>query len=183
MIKVSELEALTEKFETVKSPEAEVIWGRGVDESLGDALKLSVIVTNFNSQAREILEKELTTVVTDSKETGDIFKTDIQMGTKVEASNESVAPKADDYDTLTTPREEANAQQTPNVSIFDYKEPAVVMEPQMQPAPQPFFTPGSGPQRIEESVDPLFHDEEDFQYKIETWTHRQSIRYFHPGSL
>ncbi|MBQ6071300.1 MAG: cell division protein FtsZ [Bacteroidales bacterium] len=167
-LKVSELEALTEKFEAVKSPEAEVIWGRGVDESLGDALKLSVIVTNFNSQAREILEKELTTVVTDDKRQDDIFKTDIQMGTKVEENNTPVAPKADDYETLTTPREEANVQQTPNVSIFDYKEPAVAMEPQVQPAPQAFFTPGSGPQRIEEPVDPLFHDEEDFQYKIET---------------
>lgn len=167
-LKVSELEALTEKFETVKSPEAEVIWGRGVDESLGDALKLSVIVTNFNSQAREILEKELTTVVTDNKDQNEIFKTDIQMGAKVEANNAPAAPKADDYETLTTPREEANVQQAPNVSIFDYQETAVTMEPQVQPAPQSFFTPGSGPQRIEESVDPLFHDEEDFQYKIET---------------
>ena len=167
-LKVSELEALTEKFETVKSPEAEVIWGRGVDESLGDALKLSVIVTNFNSQAREILEKELTTVVTGNENPDPIFKTEIPMDTKVDADNATVAPKMDDYDTLTTPRQEADVQPIASEPIFKYEPIVAPEEVYVQPEPQAFVNPVSGPQRIEGPNDPLFQDEQDFQYKIET---------------
>ena len=38
----------------------------------------------------------------------------------------------------------------------------------VQPTPQAFVNPVSGPQRIEGPNDPLFQDEQDFQYKIET---------------
>ncbi len=48
-LKMSELDSLTEKFERIQSRNARVIWGRGLDESLGESIKLSVIVTNFNS--------------------------------------------------------------------------------------------------------------------------------------
>ena len=48
-LKISELEELTEKFERFKSSSSDVIWGRALDDNLGDAIKLSVIVTNYNA--------------------------------------------------------------------------------------------------------------------------------------
>ena len=47
----TELEQLTDRFYDLQSDDAHIIWGQGVDESLGDAIKLSVIITNFNNNA------------------------------------------------------------------------------------------------------------------------------------
>lgn len=47
---ISELDMLTQKFDDIKNNEATVIWGRAEDESLGSAVKLSVIITNFRTQ-------------------------------------------------------------------------------------------------------------------------------------
>lgn len=49
-IKMSELGILTERFDDLQSENATVIWGQGEDPTLGDALKLSVIVTNFKGK-------------------------------------------------------------------------------------------------------------------------------------
>ncbi len=46
-LKISELEALTEKFNKLKTSESDVIWGRAKDPNLGDKIRLSVIITNY----------------------------------------------------------------------------------------------------------------------------------------
>lgn len=57
-LKISELEAITERFENITSDDAQVIWGRGLDPTLGDQIKLSVIVTNFND-AQKVVEHKI----------------------------------------------------------------------------------------------------------------------------
>ncbi len=47
VLKISELEALTEKFNKLKTSESDVIWGRAKDPNLGDKIRLSVIITNY----------------------------------------------------------------------------------------------------------------------------------------
>ncbi len=167
-LKVSELEALTEKFESVKSPEAEVIWGRGIDESLGDALKLSVIVTNFNSQSREILEQDKISVVTDNSASNDntIIKTNITMGTQITPEKVETLPQVDDISTLVNEPEQPSTVQASQPSIFDYVAPTIQDAPS---APQ-MDSPLSGPQRIEDSSDPIFVDDQDFFNKVNTPT-------------
>ncbi len=54
---ISELDLLTQKFDTVKNRNANIIWGRAEDESLGAAVKLSVIITNFKKEDDEKEEK------------------------------------------------------------------------------------------------------------------------------
>lgn len=61
-LKMSELDSLTEKFEKIQSRNARVIWGRGMDENLGESIKLSVIVTNFNSNPQK---KQEVTIIPD----------------------------------------------------------------------------------------------------------------------
>ena len=73
-LKMSELDSLTEKFEKIQSRNARVIWGRGLDESLGESIKLSVIVTNFNSKAEP--KQERTIVFNEEKKNEVIFTQD-----------------------------------------------------------------------------------------------------------
>lgn len=72
-LKISELEAITERFENITSDDAQVIWGRGLDPTLGDKIKLSVIVTNF-TDAQKVVER----VVDNSSEVNDDFSNDEQ---------------------------------------------------------------------------------------------------------
>ena len=50
VLKISELEALTEKFNKLKTSESDVIWGRAKDPNLGDKIRLSVIITNYEHE-------------------------------------------------------------------------------------------------------------------------------------
>lgn len=71
-LKMSELDQLTEKFEKIQSRNARVIWGRGLDETLGDSIKLSVIVTKFNGRSEAEPEKKYVKIE-DPKEEDDPF--------------------------------------------------------------------------------------------------------------
>ncbi len=55
-ITMGELELLEERFDQMQSDNVHVIWGHGLDESLGDSIKLSLVVTNFDSAQHEEME-------------------------------------------------------------------------------------------------------------------------------
>lgn len=57
VLKISELEALTEKFNKLKTSESDVIWGRAKDPNLGDKIRLSVIITNYEHE-NQIIETD-----------------------------------------------------------------------------------------------------------------------------
>ena len=48
-ITMGELEILQDRFDEMQSENVHLIWGHGLDESLGDNLKLSLVVTNFDT--------------------------------------------------------------------------------------------------------------------------------------
>lgn len=48
-LRISELDLLTQKFKDHINKDSSVIWGRAMDESLGKAVKLSLIITNFKT--------------------------------------------------------------------------------------------------------------------------------------
>lgn len=50
---LSELTLLEDSFERMQSENVHLIWGHGVDETLDDNIKLSVVVTNFTSTSEE----------------------------------------------------------------------------------------------------------------------------------
>lgn len=52
-ITMGELEVLQERFDDMQSDNVHVIWGHGLDESLGDSIKLSLVVTNFDTARNE----------------------------------------------------------------------------------------------------------------------------------
>lgn len=52
-ITMGELEVLQDRFDAMQSDNVHLIWGHGLDESLGDKLKLSLVVTNFDTSSEE----------------------------------------------------------------------------------------------------------------------------------
>ena len=53
-LRIHELEKLTDKFEELKSKNSHVIWGRSEDATLGDKIKLSVIISKYNTDIKEL---------------------------------------------------------------------------------------------------------------------------------
>ncbi len=60
-ITMGELEVLEDRFDEMQSDNVHVIWGHGLDESLGDSIKLSLVVTNFDSAHHEETEVVINT--------------------------------------------------------------------------------------------------------------------------
>lgn len=52
-ITMGELEVLQDRFDEMQSENVHLIWGHGLDETLGDSLKLSLVVTNFDNVHEE----------------------------------------------------------------------------------------------------------------------------------
>jgi len=53
-LRINELEKLTDKFEELKSQNSHVIWGRSEDPTLGDKIKLSVIISKYSTDNKEV---------------------------------------------------------------------------------------------------------------------------------
>lgn len=56
-LKISELKSLTERFNKLKTSDSDVIWGRAKDETLGDKIRLSVIITNYEHKKEEPIKE------------------------------------------------------------------------------------------------------------------------------
>ena len=50
-LRINELEKLTDKFEELKSKNSHVIWGRSEDPTLGEKIKLSVIISKYDTDS------------------------------------------------------------------------------------------------------------------------------------
>ena len=155
----TELEQLTDRFYDLQSDDAHIIWGQGVDETLGDAIKLSVIITNFNNNAMP----STTHSFIDDKEVqggGTFTMKQPATNTVIEDNGALIQtpsrPVENDLESLTESQEPMKAPS----SIFDFKGDAV-----SNPVPDPVgSTSPFG--KVEAQNDPLFSSEEDFYTKI-----------------
>ncbi|MDL2325533.1 hypothetical protein LJC67_00505, partial [Bacteroidales bacterium OttesenSCG-928-A14] len=78
-LKMSELAQIVKEFERVKSPNTDVIWGRAKDKNLGDKVKLSVIVTNYQT-SEKITEVNVVSEIEKDDESGIHVSTEKQEG-------------------------------------------------------------------------------------------------------
>lgn len=79
----TELEQLTDRFYDLQSDDAHIIWGQGVDESLGDAIKLSIIITNFNNEENASKDTHSIVMENDKAKEEDIFNTTLKASTTI----------------------------------------------------------------------------------------------------
>ena len=175
---MSEFKELTERFEERKSKSANVIWGRSEDPMLGDKIKLSVIISNYSTDEKEVDTVVDITEITDGERLDGVQIVDLTTTTLTERSISTMKPviedgpqnitvieaepqnirKVDrDFDFLNTP----NPVETRRVAV---------VEPVIVPVPVPrvpvFET--DGPQQIGSTYDPKYEDENEFAFLIGT---------------
>lgn len=78
----SELNEITSRLRELQSADAEIIHGMGVDETLDDAIKLSVIITKFDT-ANAFIENKESIIEESSKPEDEIFVSPNPIGTTV----------------------------------------------------------------------------------------------------
>lgn len=118
-ITMGELEVLQDRFDEMQSDNVHLIWGHGLDESLGDKLKLSLVVTNFDTSGEE-------EIIIDSTGEKQIINTSIDEAPNI---GEDIQVKT----TIEEPKVQEVAQPVAE------EEPVIVMENQMEePIPSPF---------------------------------------------
>ena len=126
-ITMGELEVLQDRFDDMQADNVHVIWGHGLDETLGDNIKLSLVVTNFDT-ARE--EKE-EFVIDNSGES-------IVNGVEDNPQVEDTQKKVDDF---TQQQEESNKSELQQTQPVDAETPAdSVLFPEAKNM-EPFVTP------------------------------------------
>ena len=150
----TELEQLTDRFYDLQSDDAHIIWGQGVDESLGDAIKLSIIITNFNNEENASKETHSIVMENEKAKEEDIFNTTLKTSTTIlddgPTFTEEKKDSASDLESLTTPAEQSTSH------------PNIIQEPVSQPViieRQPVVG------KLESQEDP-FESEEDFNTKV-----------------
>lgn len=86
-ITMGELEVLQDRFDEMQSENVHLIWGHGLDESLGDKLKLSLVVTNFdtsNEDSEIIIDTTGQQIINTTVENAPSNVEDVQINTVVE---------------------------------------------------------------------------------------------------
>lgn len=168
LLKVSELTELTKKFKSFQNRNTRVIWGHGQDDTLGDAIKLSVIITNFNPVAAP--ERP---VITNEQTQDQIFDTTQKVAARV-----IDRPSYDNFDdsknmfgnmpAAPTVDSQNDVVEFPKSEIFDAartQNPGNQVKPAVTPISDvmPSQPTQIGPQRIEDNSNILFSSEQDFQ--------------------
>lgn len=133
-ITMGELEILQDRFDDLQSENVNLIWGHGLDESLGESIKLSLVVTNFNSNQ----EKEKEIIINAAGETIVTSETEImQPNVPEEKINEIETGKTDGFPfENTTPQPEPEPEQAP----ITFETPKIGTDIWGKSEPQPFET-------------------------------------------
>lgn len=133
-ITMGELEILQDRFDDLQSENVNLIWGHGLDESLGESIKLSLVVTNFNSNQ----EKEKEIIINAAGETIVTSETEImQPNVSEEKINEIETGKTDGFPfENTTPQPEPEPEQAP----ITFETPKIGTDIWGKSEPQPFET-------------------------------------------
>lgn len=167
-----ELGELTERFDSLQSDDADIIWGQGVDENLGDAIKLSVIISNFTSESNnkdthtliQDTKSEETQMFTTTQEVGNVIEEHPIIGKTIVFEEPSTLSDLGSLVSQSAPvspaAEASNAPINPTPTIFDYTENGTVNHNISSPIAQ------TSMHRVVAQADPLYDSEEDFNHKV-----------------
>jgi hypothetical protein len=168
VLKISELEALTEKFNKLKTSDSDVIWGRAKDPNLGDKIRLSVIITNYEHEN----QIDPDPIIPDNRQIDPLWPGDDDISKLFPGNitdNQTDTP--DDFNTINN--------QTENSFIAEIQRPAMqqenvpqnqVLEPVLTPEPAyggDIHMQQYGPQRIG-SADSQYENNDFFNNLVNT---------------
>ena len=135
-ITMGELEVLQDRFDEMQSENVHLIWGHGLDETLGDNLKLSLVVTNFDNahveESEIVINTGNETIVSTTEENGQAVATDLNLEVTAEQTEVSTPVAEAKEENTTTDFEtdipsvtdfhfpDLSSQNTPNFNGGDY---------------------------------------------------------------
>ena len=168
-LRISELEKLTDKFEELKSKNSHVIWGRSEDPTLGDKIKLSVIISKYSTEAPEINaiegahqsmfdgEKQPNAQVVDKGTTYFSPSSPLNMEPEVKEEVQHIKKEEDPFGFLK------------NVEV-ETKKPFIAAEHEFAVLPVEEEPAGfaTGPQKIRSTYEPKYEDDNQFSFLIDT---------------
>ena len=149
-ITMGELAVLEESFEKMQSESVHVIWGHGLDETLGDNIKLSLVVTNFDNAYKEdesFITPTNETIITTEEENGQAVATDLNLEPASAEPIVASIPETKPTDDIRTPVFEnaapsitdfhfpdLSSQNTPNFNGGDYDDDDIFSKMVSEPA-------------------------------------------------
>jgi len=126
-LEMDELTEITEYIQDKAGQEAEVIFGHGIDASLGQSIRVTVIATGFASNTENIIEPKKTVFDLESQK-----KIEVAEPVKVEMAE----PAAFVARPVVAPVAAPQAQAAPVQQQFDVRRP-IIEQPQAEPQAQP----------------------------------------------
>lgn len=174
---VDELFKLSEEFEKYQNEDTHVIWGHAADKGLGDKLKLSVIITKYNSNVITPKTEE----DTDKKAHDDIVipiapvqhQEDIVTPAAPDLFNSITPVETPEMDTDIVAEEQQPADMTPE--LFDETTPELPADTQTEtpsdetednPFSSPFFEQPNVPEQVTEEEAPALAMEQANGYTV-----------------
>ncbi|MCL2291180.1 MAG: cell division protein FtsZ [Bacteroidetes bacterium] len=165
-LRISELEKLTDKFEDLKNKNSHVIWGRNEDPALGDKIKLSVIISNYSTDTKEVV---------DIVENSEVYEGEKQPDAQLVSKESTVfADYSLENMKSALKNEPENLRKEDNgFGFLNNPEPevtriTVVTEPVLVTAPPVSIFDGAGPQQIRSTYDPKYEDDNEFSFLVGT---------------
>jgi len=168
-LKISELDQLTEKFKELRSQNSHVIWGRSEDPTLGDKIKLSVIISNYTTEFKE------NNAIGDSQ---GMFEGDKQQDAIIVDRGTTYTSPSSPYNMKSIVEENSKN----HIKIIDdefgfLKAADDIVTKKMVAEPEPVLLPrdvepepafGAGTQKIRSTYEPKYEDDNQFDFLINT---------------
>ncbi|ARS35886.1 cell division protein FtsZ [Pontibacter actiniarum] len=130
-LEMDELTEITEYIQDKAGQEAEVIFGHGIDSSLGQSIRVTVIATGFASDAESIIEPKKTVFDLESQK-----KIEVAEPAKPEQEVATFVPKQVAPAPVATPQPPVQPQQPQQPNNYDNATRRPAEQPQQAPQPQ-----------------------------------------------
>ena len=154
-ITMGELEILQDRFDDMQADNVHVIWGHGLDETLGDNIKLSLVVTNFDTPHDEQTEIII-------NETGESIPNVVDETAQVEDTQKKVDEFTREQDQMVTENQPVEAEN--DTVLTDSLFPNVRnTEMSFTPAEPQISTPSNESSELFKGID---YDNDDDFYKM-----------------
>jgi len=165
-LRINELEKLTDKFEEIRSKNSHVIWGRSEDPTLGEKIKLSVIISKYSTDIKESNSIGPSQDMFEGDKQPDAILVDIGTSSSSSSSPLNMKPVTDEKpENYIKTNDEFGFLNTHN----DIGTKKAVAEPVLIPVSvESVPALGTAPQRIRSTYEPKYEDDNQFSFLIET---------------
>ena len=159
-LRIFELEKLTDKFEELKSQHSHVIWGRSEDPTLGNKIKLSVIISKYDTADIKVFDT--------IDPVDNLFEGDKQPdATIIDAGTVPYSPSAP-INMRPIIIDEVEVKPVREENVFEFLNEPEASVTRREVVTEPFVGFVAGPQKIRSTYEPKYEDDNQFTVLVET---------------